>query len=119
MAGDAQSPSGDVSIYPIVQVGMPVLRRRARPLTVEEIRSPKLQSLIADMRATMYDAPGVGLAAPQIGLDLQLAVLEDRAENLEGMTPAEIAERERAPVPFTVIINPTITVVDEAPRCFW
>jgi peptide deformylase len=56
----------------------------------------------------MRDAPGVGLAAPQIGESVQLAVIEDTAE-YQTMLPAEVlAERERRPVPFQVIINPTI-----------
>ena len=58
-------------ILKIVSVGDPVLRRKARPLTVEEIHSCQIQELIGHMRDTMYDAPGVGLAAPQVGQSLQ------------------------------------------------
>lgn len=97
-------------VLKIVQVGDPVLRRKARPLTPDEIRSDAVQQLIHLMRETMRDAPGVGLAAPQIGLPLQLAVLEDREELLQGMDAAALAERERTPVPFTVVINPTISL---------
>jgi peptide deformylase len=61
------------------------------------------------MRETMYDAPGVGLAAPQIGLGLQLAVIEDKPEYTRDM-PALAKERERKPVPFQVIVNPRITL---------
>ena len=64
----------------IVQAGDPVLRKQGRTLTIEEIRSPHLQELIELMRETMREAPGVGLAAPQIGESIQLAVIEDRAE---------------------------------------
>jgi len=64
----------------IVQAGDPVLRQVARPLSLKEIISADIQRLIRDMRETMHDAPGVGLAAPQVGLSLQLAVVEDRAE---------------------------------------
>jgi peptide deformylase len=97
-------------VLKIVQVGELVLRQKARPLSPEEIKSQALQQLIELMRSTMRDAPGVGLAAPQIGLPLQLAVLEDREELLAGMDPQALAERERRPVPFTVIINPVITL---------
>jgi peptide deformylase len=94
----------------IVQVGEAVLRQRARQLSVAEIRSRETQELIESMRQTMYDAPGVGLAAPQIGLGLQLAVIEDRPEYTKDI-PAQITkERERKPVPFQVIVNPTITL---------
>lgn len=58
----------------------------------------------------MNDAPGVGLAAPQIGMPLQLAVIEDKQEYFAGLSPEQIAERERGPVPFHVIINPVLHV---------
>ncbi len=97
----------------IVQAGEAVLRGRARPLTPDEIGSEVIQRLIRDMRDTMRDAPGVGLAAPQVGIPLQLAVIEDKEEYLKGISPEELQERERQPVPFQVIVNPTITVTSE------
>lgn len=57
----------------------------------------------------MWEAPGVGLAAPQVGLSLQLAVIEDREEYHKEVPEAQLRERERRPVPFQVLINPTIT----------
>jgi peptide deformylase len=93
-----------------VQVGNPVLRAAARPLTPEEIHGPNTQQLIQWMRETMRDAPGVGLAAPQIGLPIQLAVIEDRAEYHASIAPEILLERERQPVPFLVLINPRIVV---------
>lgn len=98
----------------IRQVGEPVLRQRARPLTIEDIRSAPIQQLIEVMRETMYEAPGVGLAAPQIGYSLQLAVVEDRAEYLQGAPPELLDERERAPVPFQVLINPRLYIEPHA-----
>ncbi|MGH9572658.1 MAG: peptide deformylase, partial [Candidatus Acidiferrales bacterium] len=92
----------------IVQMGEPVLRQTARPLTAKEIVSEETQRLIVDMRETMHDAPGVGLAAPQVGLPIQLAVIEDREEFLKDASPDILAERERKPVPFHVIVNPRI-----------
>ena len=96
----------------IVQVGEQVLRERARPLSVKEIRSESIQLLIEFMRETMQDAPGVGLAAPQVGTSIQLAVIEDREEYHRNLNPGQLKERERKPVPFHVIINPSITLVD-------
>ena len=84
------------------------MRQAARALTAEEIAHPAIQELIAHMRDTMRDAPGVGLAAPQIGLGIQLAVIEDRAEYLTGIAPEVLADRARQPVPFMVLVNPTI-----------
>jgi peptide deformylase len=103
----------------IRQVGDPVLRQRARPLTVEEIRSAPMQRLIEHMRDTMRQAPGVGLAAPQIGRSLQLAVIEDREEYLEGIAPTILQERERTVVPFHVIVNPRLTIIQDAPAVFF
>jgi peptide deformylase len=93
----------------ILQAGNPVLRQPARPLKRDEILAPDLQQLIAYMRDTMRDAPGVGLAAPQVGFGLQMAVIEDRAELMKELSPGQRRERERLPVPFFVLINPRIT----------
>ena len=103
----------------IHQVGEPVLRQRARPLTVEEIRSAPIQRLIEQMRDAMRQAPGVGLAAPQIGQSLRLAVIEDREEYLQGIAPTLLQERERTVVPFHVIVNPRLTIIQDAPAVFF
>ena len=92
----------------ILQAGEPVLRQIARPLSGAEILSADIQRLIEDMRETMRDAPGVGLAAPQVGRSIQLAVVEDRPESLRDLSPEQLADRERQPVPFHVLINPVI-----------
>jgi len=97
----------------IVQAGHPVLRQQARPLEVAEIASKEIRKLIQQMRETMHEAPGVGLAAPQIGLSLQLAVIEDRSEYQKDLPPEQLAERERFPVPFHAIINPRILELNE------
>lgn len=99
----------------IVQVGDPVLRALARPVTPEELASPALLRLIDDMRETMRDAPGVGLAAPQVGIGLKLAVIEDPAS----VSAEDRASREREPVPFHVIINPELTVEESEPARFY
>jgi peptide deformylase len=97
----------------IVQAGNPVLRQRARPLSVAEIQTREMQKLIESMRACMHDAPGVGLAAPQLGLALQLAVIEDREEYHKEIPESLLQERERRPVPFHAIINPIIEEVGQ------
>src|SRR3954471_11875803 len=106
-------------LYTICQAGDIVLREVSRPLSAEEILEPETQELIADMRETMRAAPGVGLAAPQVGLPLQLAVIEDAREDHANATPAELAERQRAVVPFHVIINPVLTLEPGAPVDFY
>lgn len=94
----------------IVQVGEPVLRAKAKFLERDEIRRPRIQELISAMRDSMRNAPGVGLAAPQIGVPLSLAVIEDRPEYTKDIPPEVLASRGRRPVPFHVIINPSLTL---------
>jgi peptide deformylase len=77
-------------------------------LSREEILSAKTQALIEHMRDTMRTAPGVGLAAPQVGFPLQLAVIEDREEYHRKLSAAQLQERQRQPIPFHVIVNPRI-----------
>ncbi len=103
----------------IVQVGDPVLRRVARELSREEILSENVQGLITAMKETMRAAPGVGLAAPQVGQSVRLAVVEDRAEFLEKIPADLLLERERRPVPFHVLVNPTLVVEDPEAVAFF
>ena len=98
-------------ILKIRQVGEQVLRQQARPLSTDEIRERSTQELIESMRETMHDAPGVGLAAPQVGFPIQLVVIEDQAEFIHKLPPEQVAERERKPVPFHVLINPKLTLL--------
>ncbi len=87
---------------PIVTAGHPVLRWPAQDYD-GQLDDGTLKHLIATMRRVMHAAPGVGLAAPQIGIPLRIAVLED-----PGVTDPAVAEaRSRTPLPFTVIINPS------------
>lgn len=103
----------------ICQAGEPVLRRQARQLATDEIRSPAIQRLIELMRETMRDAPGVGLAAPQVGESVRIVVIEDTGE-YQKMLPAHIlAERGRTTVPFHVIINPVMRIDDSASATFF
>src|SRR5580698_10267279 len=81
----------------IVTVGEPVLRTRAQELSKEQILSSSIQNLIDHMRETVRDAPGVGLAAPQIGESFQLAVIEDKAEYQNLLSRVELKERGRNP----------------------
>jgi peptide deformylase len=95
-----------VAIRKIAQMGEPVLRRVARPLSVEELKSPAIQTLIDDMIDTMHDADGAGLAAPQVYESVQLCVIE-------------IQGNPRYPdaldIPLTVLVNPVVTPVADGP----
>jgi peptide deformylase len=103
----------------IVQAGEEVLRQRARPLSTAEIGTKEIHEVIGYMRETMQDAPGVGLAASQVGLPIQLAVIEDREEYQAQLPPQLLVERERRPVPFYVLINPKIVSTSGGPVEFF
>ena len=68
-------------IYPIVKFGAPVLETPAKPVTDFD---EKLRTLVDDMFESMYAAHGVGLAAPQIGISLHLAVIDVTFRRSEG-----------------------------------
>ena len=97
----------------IVQAGAQVLRARAAEVTRDEMATPAFQALVVRMIARMRAAPGVGLAAPQLGVGLRIFVVEDREELMENLTAEERATRERAPIPVRVFVNPVVTPVGE------
>jgi peptide deformylase len=102
-----------------VNVGEPSLRATSQQLSKKQILSPTIQNLIEYMRETLRDAPGVGLAAPQVGEPLQLAVIEDKLEYHKLLTETELKERGRIEVPFHVIVNPVLELVSESAETFF
>lgn len=88
-----------MSILPIIRLGHPTLRSTADAVDPERIETPELQTLFDDMFETMFDAAGVGLAAPQIGLPLQIFVY-GLAKGLDDPEPS---------IPPHVVINPILT----------
>jgi peptide deformylase len=94
-----------VSRREIVEVGHPVLRKRARELTREELASDGVQFLIDDMIETMRAANGAGLAANQVGETVRVAVVEVRDGNPR--------YPYKPPIPLTVMVNPVIEPLDE------
>lgn len=92
-------------------MGHPVLREVARPLEPDEITSAALAGLIADMQDTLRDYGGIGLAAPQIGESVRLAIIE-----IPG-GPTRYGELDS--MPLTVFINPVIEVLDPAIAGYW
>lgn len=100
--------------WPIVQAGDPVLRTAALPYE-GQLDAALLDALLAGMRVTMREAPGVGLAAPQVGLGIAIAVVED-----PGATDEETARvRERHAVPYRVLVNPSYTPVGDERVAFF
>ncbi|CAL9652796.1 peptide deformylase 1 [Streptomyces griseomycini] len=87
---------------PIVAAGDPVLRRGTEPFD-GQLEPALLARFVEALRITMRAAPGVGLAAPQVGVALRIAVIEDPAP-----VPEEVRlTRGRVPQPFRVLVNPS------------
>jgi peptide deformylase len=101
-----------MTLREIVTVPAPVLRRKARKVTDF---GPDLQTLIDDMVETMRDAPGVGLAASQVGVPLRLLVIEyDEKEEQEEQEETEgEADVKKKPPRLYVMVNPEITRFSE------
>ncbi len=96
----------------IVQAGSPLLRAPAAPVPRDQITSRDNRALVKKMVEAMRAAPGVGLAAPQIGVGLQVIVLEDDNTRMARLTKEQREERGRAPFPLTVIFNPSLRTID-------
>jgi len=97
-------------ILKVARLGFPSLRTVAQAVPVERIAAPEFQRLIDDMVETMYEYHGVGLAAPQVHLPIQLAVLEVENHPRYPDMPA---------VPLTILINPVVTIMNPAPIEEW
>lgn len=97
-----------MAIKEILRMGDPRLLRIAAP--VSEFNTPALDALVQDLRDTMIAADGAGLAAPQIGVDLQVVIFG-------------VVRNPRYPdaeaVPFTILINPKLTPLDGAMESGW
>ncbi|MFE2045452.1 peptide deformylase [Streptomyces sp. NPDC059477] len=99
---------------PIVAAGDPVLRQGTRPYD-GELGPALLARFVAALRLTMRAAPGVGLAAPQVGVPLRIAVIEDPAP-----VPEEVAlARGRVPQPYRVLVNPSYEPLGPARAAFF
>ena len=103
----------------IVQAGDPVLRSPTAAVDVAAIRTPAMQNLIAGMVAAMRAAPGIGLAAPQVGVAKRMFVMEDRPEMTADLPKDVLIEREREPAPLRVLFNPVVRPVGSQTRDFF
>jgi peptide deformylase len=104
---------------PIVQAGAPVLRQRAFEVSDAMLGSAALLRLVEVMVAVMRAAPGVGLAAPQIGVPLRVFVAEDAEERLAHASPEALELRGRTPLPLMVLVNPTVSLLPGAQATFF
>ena len=93
-----------MTIRKIATVWHPVLRERARELTLDELASPDVQRLIDDMIETMRDANGAGLAANQVHEPVRIAVMEVTRNPRYPYKP---------PLPLTIVVNPVLEPLDD------
>jgi len=93
-----------VTVREIVTVGHPVLRERAREVSVEELATPEVQQLIDDLIDTMHAANGAGIAANQIGVPLRVTTIEVNHNPRYPYKPQ---------IPLTVVVNPEIEFLDD------
>lgn len=97
-----------MAVRPVLRMGDPVLLQVAKP--VEQFDTPELHSLLVDMHDTMASLNGAGLAAPQIGVSLQVVIFG------VGRNPRYPQAEE---VPYTVLINPVLEPVDDVTEDGW
>ena len=95
----------------IIRMGHPNLRRVARPVELDDIGSDKMSTLLRDMEDTLHDSGGIGLAAPQIDVDLRLAIIE-----IPG-GPTRYGDIEA--MPLTVFFNPVIEALTTDREGYW
>jgi peptide deformylase len=93
-----------MTIRKIATIGHPVLRRRAREVSADELASTDIQRLIDDLIETMRDANGAGLAANQVHEPLRIAVMEVTNNPRYPYKP---------PIPLTVVVNPVVEPLDD------
>lgn len=97
-----------MAVREVLKIGHPLLLERARP--VEAIDTPDMQVLLSDMRDTMAELKGVGLAAPQIGISLRVVIF-----GLEHNPRYPDVE----PIAETVLINPVVDIIDDQTEDGW
>lgn len=93
-----------MAIREILTVGHPMLRQRAREVSVEELATAEVQKVIDDLIDTMRHASGAGIAAPQIGEPLRITTIEVNKNPRYPYKPT---------IPLTIVVNPVITFLDD------
>lgn len=94
-----------MAILKVARLGHPVLRKKAEPVSKDDIQSPRIQQLIDDMFDTMHEYGGIGLAAPQVHSGLRVFVAGVR--NADIVTPMS----DDTDMPFMTVINPEVLPV--------
>ncbi len=102
-----------MAIKTVLRMGEPLLLEKAQPITVFD--TLELHALIQDMQDTMQAMNGAGIAAPQIGVSLQVVIFGQN--ELDGTNNPRYPDAEQ--VPYTVLINPTLNFVGDEIEDGW
>ena len=94
----------------ICRMGNPVLRVSAEKVVLSELNTPEFKALLEDMLDSMKASGGIGIAAPQIGISKQVALIE-----LQGIN----RYNESFNLPLTTFINPEIEILDQTSQGYW
>lgn len=97
-------------IRPICRMGNPILRKKAEKISKDYLMSDEFAQLLLDMQESMKHYGGIGIAAPQIGVDLQVAIIELQGTNRYG---------EEINLPLTAFVNPEIFYLTDEQQGFW
>jgi peptide deformylase len=103
----------------ILQAGEVVLRRRAEAVPPSMLGTAGLAQLVSIMVDVMRAAPGVGLAAPQIGVPLRVFVAEDSEERMAHVSAEARAVRVRTALPLIAIVNPVVVATSDSEATFF
>ena len=99
-------------IQRVCQIGNPVLRQVANQVPRDKISTPEFQQLLDHMIRIMRETRGVGLAAPQVGISLQVFCMELTDQHLNLIGPEKAADLQMTKLPLTFLINPHLTVIN-------
>lgn len=97
-------------IRPITRMGNPILRKITEPVSKDYLKTDEFARLLKDLKDSMDHYGGIGIAAPQIGVDLQVAIIE-----LKGIN----RYNEEINLPLTAFINPKISFLTDEEQGFW
>jgi len=97
-----------MSILKIARLGHPVLHKKA--IIIKNLPDPKIKKLIKDMTETMFDAQGIGLAAPQVYVNKQIMIFR---------IPSKEEENNDKSIAITVLINPKLSNISDETNDDW
>ena len=100
-----------MAVKEILRMGNPLLRKKSSSVPIEDIKTEKIKTLITDLFDTMKENDGIGIAAPQVGENIQLAIIGIEEENPR--------YPDQSSTKFYTVFNPKIKVLDKETQGFW